>query len=89
MAGKPIQANDYLPRRLLGEYLNWFYHEIINTLPENISVTQINQPASNILIQDDEKSIIILEDSQRVVVDYVYLTTGHSDNVKTFDDHLV
>ncbi|EGT0677162.1 FAD/NAD(P)-binding protein [Citrobacter braakii] len=89
VAGKPIDANDYLPRRLLGEYLNWFYHEIIKSLPDNISVTQINQQANNILIQDDAKSIIVLEDSQRVVADYVYLTTGHSDNAKTFDDHLV
>lgn len=88
-AGKPIDANDYLPRRLLGEYLNWSYNEMMKTLPDNVTVTQINKQAINLLIQDDDKSTIVLEDNQRVVADFVYLTTGHSDNVKTLDDHLV
>ena len=84
-----VNVAHVLPSVVQSTYLNWFYHEIIKSLPDNISVTQINQQANNILIQDDAKSIIVLEDSQRVVADYVYLTTGHSDNAKTFDDHLV
>lgn len=87
--GEPVDANDYLPRRLLGEYLNWAYNRILKTLPNHITITQIDQQAINILIQDDGVSLVVLENNERLAVDFIYLTTGHGDNAKTLDDHLV
>lgn len=87
--GLAIDANDYLPRRLLGEYLNWAYERILKNLPASLTVTQVNQQATNLFIQQDKRSAIVLEDNQRIVADFVYLTTGHGDNMKTLEDHYV
>lgn len=31
--GRPIQHTDYLPRRLMGEYLVWFYESLVRNAP--------------------------------------------------------
>ena len=38
--GTPIQATDYLPRRLMGEYLVWLYETLLEHAPANLEVVR-------------------------------------------------
>ncbi|HEY5010274.1 MAG TPA: FAD/NAD(P)-binding protein, partial [Acidimicrobiales bacterium] len=38
--GEAIAATDYLPRRLMGEYLAWFYESLIADAPANLEVVR-------------------------------------------------
>ncbi len=86
-AGKAIQANEYLPRRLLGEYLSWAYREILHTLPAGLTVNQMHHQAVNLQPELEGKTVITLENNQRISADFIYLTTGHNDNMPTIDDY--
>ncbi|WP_375669139.1 FAD/NAD(P)-binding protein [Bartonella sp. MR168JLCBS] len=83
--GKEIKENDYLSRRLLGEYLSWAYQELTQDLPSGIRIKEIRQKVINLYIHQDNKTDILLEDGYRYSVDFVYITTGHGKN--TYSSH--
>src|SRR5262249_24448654 len=37
--GRPIRPTDFLPRRILGEYLGWFLTRVRQRAPEHVEVT--------------------------------------------------
>ena len=38
--GETILPTDYLPRRLMGEYLAWFYEALVADAPPNIEIVR-------------------------------------------------
>ena len=38
--GEPILPTDYLPRRLMGEYLAWFYDTLVAYAPPNLEIVR-------------------------------------------------
>jgi uncharacterized NAD(P)/FAD-binding protein YdhS len=79
--GHDINFNDYLPRNLMGRYLNYSCEAIIKKLSEITEVNVYHKHAENIKFNDDDSITILLEDGAKVktevVVDKLYLTTGH------------
>ena len=43
--GDPILPTDYLPRRLMGEYLGWFYNTLLDYAPPNLEIVRHHAPA--------------------------------------------
>ena len=40
VGGETIQPTDYLPRRLMGEYLAWFYETLVADAPSNLEIVR-------------------------------------------------
>ncbi len=76
-AGEEISDEDYLPRRLLGEYLSWYYRQTVETLPEGLTVVHNKLRAANIEVDGANVASIELESGYRLKVDYSFLATGH------------
>ncbi|MEQ1965069.1 FAD/NAD(P)-binding protein [Xenorhabdus khoisanae] len=85
--GNLIGPNEYLPRKLLGEYLHWAYQEFTRDLLSNIHIRQINNKAINILSECEGRSIVVLDNDQQILVDFIYITTGHGRNMPSIDDY--
>lgn len=79
-AGEPIKPTDYLPRRVMGEYLNWFYQKLVTGLPPSMKVVHHSQAAVDIIARPGGGESVILEDGSVVSVDHVVLTSGHTAN---------
>ena len=75
--GDEISDEDYLPRRLLGEYLSWYFHKIVENLPSGLTVTHNKLRATNVEVVGSEITSIELETGYRLKVDFAFLTTGH------------
>jgi uncharacterized NAD(P)/FAD-binding protein YdhS len=78
--GRPITAGDYLPRRLMGEYLTWFYETAIRELPPNLEFVRYHSAAVDIVAQGDDRERVVLADGRSIVVHHVVLTSGHTPN---------
>jgi uncharacterized NAD(P)/FAD-binding protein YdhS len=78
--GEPIKPTDYLPRRVMGEYLGWFYETLVGDAPPNVTVVRHNQPAVDVVSEAGHREKVVLEDGSEVVVDHVVLTSGHTYN---------
>ena len=50
--GRPIEPTDYLPRRLMGEYLVWFYETLLQNAPANLEVVRHYASAIDITAGD-------------------------------------
>lgn len=83
--GRSIGPGDYLPRRLMGEYLQWFYRTLVSCLPVGVEVRHNDARAIDIEPTSDGRELVVLSDGRQVVVDHVVLTTGHTDNVEACD----
>jgi hypothetical protein len=79
--GEVITPTEYLPRRLMGEYLAWMYDVLLDDLPANLEV--VRHFASAIDIEPHLGGIenIKLDNGASITVDHVVLTTGHTANV--------
>lgn len=74
-----IKHTDHLPRRILGEYLNWFYQEITQELPSNVTIKYYSQEAVN-LFCEQKREVVILKNGVRLSADFVFITVGHVAN---------
>ncbi len=85
--GREIKENDYLSRRLLGEYLSLAYREFTQNLPSGIRIKEIRQRAENLhLCPENNKMDIVLADGHHYSADFVYITTGHGKNIYSQHD---
>ena len=50
--GEPIPPTDYLPRRLMGEYLAWFYDTLVADAPPNLEIVRHYAAAARHLARD-------------------------------------
>lgn len=78
--GETIAPTDYLPRRLMGEYLAWFYETLIANAPSNIEIIRHYAAVTDITPTIGERETLSLDDGTQIIVDHVVLTSGHTLN---------
>jgi FAD-NAD(P)-binding len=78
--GVPITPGDYLPRRLMGEYLAWFYETALRELPPNLEFARYNSAVVDITAASGNRERMTLADGRSMLVDHVVLTSGHTPN---------
>lgn len=81
--GREIVADDFIPRRLLGEYLNWFYLDLVKRVPENVNLTVHKQTAVDVKVDDCGIETVILDNGDKICADVIFITTGHTKNIKS------
>jgi uncharacterized NAD(P)/FAD-binding protein YdhS len=84
--GVAIVASDYLPRRLMGEYLVWCYDNLVADAPSNLEIVRHVAAATDIAPQLGGREAITLDTGRTVVVDHVVLTSGHTFNDEAAGD---
>jgi uncharacterized NAD(P)/FAD-binding protein YdhS len=78
--GEPILPTDYLPRRLMGEYLAWFYETLLADAPPNLEVVRHFAAATDISPEIGGRETVQLDNGDSISVDHVVLTSGHTWN---------
>jgi uncharacterized NAD(P)/FAD-binding protein YdhS len=78
--GEVILPTDYLPRRLMGEYLAWFYDALIADAPANLEIVRHYAAATDITPQIGGRETVWLDNGTKISVDHVVLTSGHTFN---------
>jgi hypothetical protein len=84
--GKKILPTDYLPRRLMGEYLAWFYEALLLDVPENLEVIRHYAAATDISPEIGGRERVSMNDGTSIIVDHVVLTSGHTYNDDPISD---
>jgi hypothetical protein len=75
--GRSPRPTDFLPRRILGEYLEWFRGHIESRVPTNVRVKKRRAMVIDI-IADGDVMHLHLSDGHQLPVDYAFLTIGHA-----------
>ncbi|MGB6515707.1 MAG: FAD/NAD(P)-binding protein, partial [Mycobacterium sp.] len=78
--GDPILPTDYLPRRLMGEYLVWFYDTLVAYAPPNLEIVRHYAAAVDISPALQGREALLLDNGTTLTVDHVVLTSGHTWN---------
>lgn len=84
--GEPIEPHHFLPRRLMGEYLQWFYHALVGGAPPTVEILYHPAAAIDIVSRANRGEEVRLSDGEAVVVDQVILTSGHTANASRQQD---
>jgi uncharacterized NAD(P)/FAD-binding protein YdhS len=84
--GDPILPTDYLPRRLMGEYLAWFYDMLVAEAPPNLEIIRHYSAAVDISPALRGRESVLLDNGVTLSVDHVVLTSGHTWNHERGDD---
>ncbi|HUD18628.1 MAG TPA: FAD/NAD(P)-binding protein [Acidimicrobiales bacterium] len=84
--GEPIRPTDYLPRRLMGEYLVWFYDTLLADAPQNLEIVRHYATAVDISPELGGRETVLLDDGDSLSVDHVVLTSGHTFNTEPGGD---
>ena len=84
--GRAIRTTDFLPRRVLGQYLGWFRAEVLRRAPEHVVVTLHRATAVDLRPRPDGGLVIACSDGRSVAADYAFLTTGYTPNVQADRD---
>lgn len=78
-AGRPVEPTDFLPRRLLGEYLNWAYASITNQLPFNVRLRLFQEQAIDVFPLHGTRGYRLHGSAKtQVDVDRLFVTVGHT-----------
>ena len=78
--GQPIERHHFLPRRLMGEYLQWFYRALLAGAPPGLHVVHHPTAAVDVVARRDGSEEVRLANRGTVVVDHVIVTSGHTAN---------
>lgn len=78
--GCEIRPTDYLPRRVLGEYLAWFYKYLLRAGAEFVQVILYRTVAVDLCDAPDSRRAVVCADGTTVLARQVFLTTGHTPN---------
>jgi uncharacterized NAD(P)/FAD-binding protein YdhS len=76
--GEPIQPGDFLPRRLMGEWLRWSYLEIVASAPAGITVIEHPTMAVDIERLPTGQERVHLANGETIDVEHAILATGHT-----------
>jgi uncharacterized NAD(P)/FAD-binding protein YdhS len=79
-AGAPIEPHHFLPRRLMGEYLHWFYRALVAAAPASLRIVHHPISAVDIVRTADGREDVCLDDGGTVSADHVIVTSGHTAN---------
>ena len=83
-SGTPIRPTDYLPRRLMGEYLAWFYDALVADAPQNLEVVRHYASAIDIVASGGREAVV-LDNGRTLCVNHVVITSGHTWNDESMD----
>jgi uncharacterized NAD(P)/FAD-binding protein YdhS len=78
--GRPIEPHHFLPRRLMGEYLQWFYWALVAGAPPRVHIVHHPTAAVDLVARRDGREQVCLASGGTVVVDHVIVTSGHTAN---------
>ena len=78
--GRPIRPTDFLPRRLLGEYLSWFFGQLRAQAAGHVLLNMHAATAVDLSPAADDRLLVSLSDGSCVQVSQVFLTTGYTPN---------
>ena len=78
--GQPIEPHHFLPRRLMGEYLQWFYRALVASAPQSIHIVHHPTAAVDLIARRNGSEQVRLANGGTVVVDHVIVTSGHTAN---------
>src|ERR1700728_1144072 len=78
--GDPILPTDSLPRRLMCEYLAWFYDRLVAEAPPNLEIVRHYAAAVDISPALRGREAVLLDNGVTLSVDHVVLTSGHTWN---------
>jgi len=78
--GREITADDFLPRRVLGEYLEWFYHRLAADSGPQVEITLHRTRAVDVTADGQGGERVHLANGQVLQVKHVVITVGHADN---------
>lgn len=79
-AGAPIEPHHFLPRRLMGEYLQWFYRALVAAAPPTVTIIHHPTSAVDLVRMRDGSEEVCLAGGDAVLVDHVIVTSGHTAN---------
>lgn len=80
--GRQIEPWDFLPRRLLGEYLGWFLNTLLGRLPASVQV-RLHRSTAVQLCHSGPELRIELASGRWLSAEHAFLTTGYTDNATT------
>lgn len=77
---RAIEPHDFLPRRVLGEYLAWAYGRLTEELPRGTTIKRWPEEVVDVAPAGDGREAIFTAGGSAPVVtaDEVFLTTGHT-----------
>jgi uncharacterized NAD(P)/FAD-binding protein YdhS len=78
--GRPIRPEDFLPRRLLGDYLGWCLQELTRRAEGAVEIRLHRDEAIDITDSSDGGLVIALAGGGEVHCRFAFLTTGYTDN---------
>ncbi|MGH9108128.1 MAG: FAD/NAD(P)-binding protein [Acidimicrobiales bacterium] len=78
-AGRPLTPHDFLPRRLMGEYLAWFYRCLVEESPPTLRVVHHRTTAVDVVALGRREQVN-LASGDMLQVHHVVVTTGHTPN---------
>jgi uncharacterized NAD(P)/FAD-binding protein YdhS len=81
-AGREITPDDYVPRRLMGEYLQWFFATLVASAPAKVEIVQHRTEAVDVVAQRGKRERVMLANGEYFDVDAVILTSGHTENIQ-------
>jgi FAD-NAD(P)-binding len=87
--GQPIEAHHFLPRRLMGEYLQWFYRALVASAPPGVHIVHHPTAAIDVVARSNGAEELHLANGGTVVVDHVIVTSGHTANQHADDDRRI
>jgi hypothetical protein len=87
--GQPIERHHFLPRRLMGEYLQWFYRALVASAPPGVHVVHHPTAAVDLVARNNGTEEVHLAHGGTVVVDHVIVTSGHTANQHADDDRRI
>jgi hypothetical protein len=83
--GAPIESHHFLPRRLMGEYLQWFYRALVAGAPPGVHIVHHPTAAIDLVARRDGCEEVHLANGGTIVVDNVIVTSGHTANQQPRD----
>jgi uncharacterized NAD(P)/FAD-binding protein YdhS len=87
-SGRAVTPHDYLPRRVLGAYLQWFYETLVDDAPGPLEILHHRAMAVDVVSQPDGRENVHLNTGEVLSVHHVIMTTGHTDNLD-HPEHLI
>jgi hypothetical protein len=79
-AGQAIERHHFLPRRLMGEYLQWFFRALLAEAPPGVHIVHHPTAAVDLVQRRDGSEEVRLGNGGIVVADHVIVTSGHTAN---------
>jgi len=71
-----VRFDDFLPRRLLGEYLTWAAGVLLAEAPDRLTVRRLRTYATDVR-QAGSQALVTLADGSEEIADLAVVTTGH------------